>query len=131
MIALRRVMSVLISVFAHILVPLIALVAVAVIQFDKSIPMPAQIAEGGTDLCILAIGATGSMFISPKLHEKFGPEWMVLLSILIVLGTVSLAGASIHVNRSEMALVKRAKVSCFLGAAAIALVCWIVIWGAV
>jgi hypothetical protein len=65
----------LVSVFAHILVPLIALVAVAVIQFDKSIPMPAQIAEGGTDLCILAIGATGSMFISPKLYERFGPEW--------------------------------------------------------
>ena len=111
--------------------PLIALVAVAVIQFDKDTPIPAQVAEGGTDLCILAIGATGSMFISPKLHEKFGPQWMVLLSILIVLGTVTLAGISIHVNRSGMALLKRAKVSCFLGAAAIALVCWIVIWGAV
>jgi len=42
--------SVLVSVFAHILVPLIALVAVAVIQFDKGVAMPAQIAEGGTDL---------------------------------------------------------------------------------
>jgi hypothetical protein len=121
---------VLVSVFAHILVPLIALVAVAVIQFDKGIPMPAQIAEGGTDLCILAIGATGSMFISPKLHERFGPEWMVLLSILIVLGTVSLAGVSIHVNRSEMALLKRAAVNCFLGALALCLVCGVVIWGA-
>ena len=38
---------VLVSVFAHILVPLIALVAVAVIQFDKRIPMPEQIAEDG------------------------------------------------------------------------------------
>jgi len=115
--------SLLVSVFAHIFVPLIALVAVAVIQFDKGIPMPAQIAEGGTDLCILAIGATGSMFISPKLHEKFGPEWMVLLSILIVLGTVTLAGVSIHVNRSGMALLKRAGVNCFLGALAL---CWFV-----
>ena len=120
----------LVSVFAHILVPLIALVAVALIQLDKRIPMQEQIAEGGADLCILAIGATGSMFISPKLQEKFGPEWMVLLSIVIVLGTVTLVGLSIHVKRSEMALRKRAKVSCFLGAAAIALVCWIVIWGA-
>ena len=120
----------LVSVFAHILVPLIALVAVAVIQFDRSIPMPAQIAEGGTDLCILAIGATGSMFISPKLHEKFGPEWMVLLSILIVLGTVTLAGISIHVNRSDMALLRRAVVNCFLGALALCLVCGVVIWGA-
>jgi hypothetical protein len=117
-------------VFAHILVPLIALVAVAVIQFDRSIPMPAQIAEGGTDLCILAIGATGSMFISPKLHERFGPEWMVLLSILIVLGTVTLAGISIHVNRSEMALIKRAVVNCFLGVLALCLVCGVVVWGA-
>ena len=120
----------LVSVFAHILVPLIALVAVALIQLDKRIPMQEQIAEGGADLCILAIGATGSMFISPKLQEKFGPEWMVLLSIVNVLGTVTLVGLSIHVKRSEMALRKRAKVSCFLGAAAIALVCWIVIWGA-
>ena len=121
----------LVSVFAHIFVPLIALIAVAVIQFDKSIPMPAQMAEGGTDVCILAIGATGSMFISPRLHEKFGPEWMVLISIMVVLGTITLAGMSIHVNRSQMALPKRAKVSCFLGAAAIGLVCWIVIWGAI
>jgi hypothetical protein len=122
---------VLLSVFAHIFVPLIALVAVSVIQFDKSIPMPAQIAEGGTDVCILAIGATGSMFISPRLHEKFGPEWMVLISIMIVLSTITLAGMSIHVNRSQMALRDRAKLNCFLGAAAIALVCWIVIWGAI
>ena len=121
----------LLSVFAHIFVPLIALVAVSVIQFDKSIPMPAQIAEGGTDVCILAIGATGSMFISPRLHEKFGPEWMVLISIMIVLSTITLAGMSIHVNRSQMALRDRAKLNCFLGAAAIALVCWIVIWGAI
>jgi hypothetical protein len=113
-----------------ILVPLIALIAVAVIQFDKSIPMPAQIAEGGTDLCILAMGATGSMFISPKLHEKFGPEWMVLISIMIVLGTITLAGVSIHVNRSQMALRDRAKVNCFLGVAAIILVCGVVIVGA-
>jgi len=121
---------VLVSVFAHIFVPLIALVAVAVIQFDKSIPMPTQIAEGGTDLCILAMGATGSMFISPKLHEKFGPEWMVLISIMIVLGTITLAGMSIHVNRSQMALRDRAKLNCFLGAAAIILVCGVVIVGA-
>ena len=120
----------LVSLFAHILVPLIALVAVAVIQFDKSVPIPTQMAEGGTDLCILAIGATGSVFISPKLHEKFGPEWMVLISIMIVLSTVTLAGVSIHVNRSHMLLLKRARVSCFLGAVAIGLVCWIVIWGA-
>jgi hypothetical protein len=74
---------VLVSFFAHIFVPLIALVAVAVIQFDKNTPIPAQVAEGGTDLCILAIGATGSMFINPRLHERFGPEWMVLISIMI------------------------------------------------
>src|SRR5258708_32372367 len=91
--------------------------------------MPAQIAEGGTDLCILAIGATGSMFISPKLHEKFGPEWMVLLSIMIVLGTGNLAGISIHVNRPQMALLKRAAVNCFLGALALGLVCGLVFWG--
>ena len=120
----------LVAFFAHVFVPLVALVAVAVIQFDRDISVAAQIAEGGTDVCILAIGATGSMFISPKLHEKFGAEWMVLISILIVLGTVTLAGMSIHVNRSRMTLVKRAKVNCFLGAAAIALVCWIVVWGA-
>jgi hypothetical protein len=120
---------VLVAFFAHIFVPLAALITVAVIQFDKRISMSEQIAEGGTDLCILAIGATGSMFISPKLHEKFGPEWMVLISILIVLGTIALTGISIHMNRSQMALRKRAKVSCFLGGGAIALVCWIVIWG--
>lgn len=120
----------LVAFFAHVFVPLVALVAVAVIQFDRDISVAAQLAEGGTDVCILAIGATGSMFISPKLHEKFGAEWMVLISILIVLGTVTLAGMSIHVNRSRMTLVKRAKVNCFLGAAAIALVCWIVVWGA-
>jgi hypothetical protein len=122
---------VLLAFFAHVMVPLIALITVAVIQFDHNVALPVQVAEGGTDLCILAIGATGSLFISPKLHEKFGPEWMVLISITIVLGTVMLAGASIHVNRSEMGPLKRAKVSCFLGAVAIALVCWIVIWGAV
>jgi hypothetical protein len=121
---------VLVPLFAHILVPLIALLAVAVIQFDRNIAIPAQMAEGGTDLCILAIGATGSMFISPKLHEKFGPEWMVLISIMIALATVALAGISIHVNRSEMRPRKRAAVSCFLGLGAIALVCWIVVWGA-
>jgi hypothetical protein len=120
----------LVAFFAHVFVPLVALVTVAVIQFDSDISVAAQIAEGGTDVCILAIGATGSMFISPKLHEKFGAEWMVLISILIVLGTVTLAGMSIHVNRSRMTLAKRAKVNCFLGAAAIALVCWIVVWGA-
>jgi hypothetical protein len=120
----------LVAFFAHVFVPLVALVTVAVIQFDSDISVAAQIAEGGTDVCILAIGATGSMFISPKLHEKFGAEWMVLIGILIVLGTVTLAGMSIHVNRSRMTLAKRAKVNCFLGAAAIALVCWIVVWGA-
>jgi hypothetical protein len=120
----------LLAFFAHVFVPLVALVTVAVIQFDRDVSVAAQVAEGGTDVCILAIGATGSMFISPKLHEKFGAEWMVLISILIVLGTVTLAGMSIHVNRSRMTLVKRAKVNCFLGAAAIALVCWIVVWGA-
>jgi hypothetical protein len=111
-------------------VPLIALVAVAVIQFDKNTPIPAQVAEGGTDLCILAIGATGSMFINPKLHEKFGPEWMVLICIIIVLATVTLAGASIHVNRSQMGQRERAKTNCFLGIFAISLICGIVIWGA-
>ena len=110
--------------------PLVALITVAVIQFDKEVSVSAQVAEGGTDLCILAIGATGSMFISPKLHEKFGAEWMVLISILIVLGTVTLAGMSIHVNRSRMTLVKRAKVNCFLGGLAIVLVCGVVIGGA-
>jgi hypothetical protein len=118
-----------VPLFAHILVPLIALLAVAIIQFDRKVSVPTQMAEGGTDLCILAIGATGSVFISPKLHEKFGPEWMVLISIMIVLATVALAGISIHVNRSEMALRKRATVSCFLGLGAIALICWIVVWG--
>jgi hypothetical protein len=121
---------VLVPLFAHILVPLIALLAVAVIQFDKSVVIPEQMAEGGTDLCILAIGATGSMFISPKLYDKFGPEWMVLISIMIVLTTVTLAGISIHVNRSEMALRKRSIVSCFLGLGSKALVCWVVVWGA-
>jgi hypothetical protein len=51
---------VLVSFFAHILVPLIALVTVAVIQFDWNTSIPVQVAEGGTDLCILAIGATGA-----------------------------------------------------------------------
>lgn len=120
----------LVSLFAHIFVPLIALVAVAVIQFDKNTPIPAQVAEGGTDLCILAIGATGGMLINPKLHEKFGPEWMVLISIIIVLATVTLAGASIHVNRSQMGQRERAKTNCFLGMFAISLICGIVIWGA-
>ena len=98
----------LLSLCAHIFVPLIALVAVGVIQFDKNTTIPTQVAEGGTDLCILAIGATGSMFINPKLHERFGPEWMVLTSILIVLATVTLAGVSIHVNRSQMSERERA-----------------------
>jgi hypothetical protein len=71
----------------------------------------------------------GGFVINPKLHEKFGPEWMVLISITIVLGTVMLAGASIQVNRSDLAPVQRAKVSCFLGTGEIASVCWIVIWG--
>lgn len=118
----------LVSFFAHIFVPLIALLAVAVIQFDKNTPISAQAAEGGTDLCILAIGATGSMFINPKLHEKFGPEWMVLISISIVLATMILAGASIHVNRSHMGNRQRANVSCFLGILALALICGIVMW---
>ncbi len=65
----------LVAFFAHVLVPLIALVTVAVIQFDQRVALPLQVAEGGTDLCILAIGATGSLFISPTLHEKFGSEW--------------------------------------------------------
>ena len=120
----------LVSFFAHILVPLAALVTVAVIQFDKNTSVPAQVAEGGTDLCILAIGATGSMFINPRLRERFGPEWMVLISIMIVLATVTLAGASIHVNRSQIALRARARANCFLGIFAISLVCGIVIWGA-
>jgi hypothetical protein len=119
----------LVSLFAHILVPLVALVAVAIIQFDSKVSIPAQMAEGGTDLCILAIGATGSMFISPRLHERFGAEWMVLISIMIALGTVTLAGVSIHVNRSQMELRKRAMLNCFLGALAIVLVCGVVIGG--
>jgi hypothetical protein len=119
-----------VSFFAHIFVPLIALVAVAVIQFDKNIPISVQAAESGTDLCILAIGATGSMFINPKLHERFGPEWMVLISISVVLATMILAGASIHVKRSQMANRERANVSCFLGILALALICGVVMWGA-
>jgi hypothetical protein len=55
----------LVSVFAHIFVPLIALVAVAVIQFDKSIPMPAQIAEGG--MRVAMVNPT-----SRKRREKWG-----------------------------------------------------------
>lgn len=121
----------LLSLCAHIFVPLIALVAVAVIQFDRSASIPAQVAEGGTDLCILAIGATGSMFINPGLHQKFGPEWMVLISIIIVLATVTLAGASIHVNRSQMDERERAWTNCFLGSFAISLICGIVVWGAI
>jgi hypothetical protein len=122
---------VLLSLCAHIFVPLIALVAVAVIQFDRNTSIPTQVAEGGTDLCILAIGATGSMFINSGLHEKFGPEWMVLISIIIVLATVTLAGASIHVNRSRMGRRERAWTNCFLGSFAISLICGIVVWGAV
>jgi hypothetical protein len=121
---------VLLSLCAHIFVPLIALVAVGVIQFDKNTAIPTQVAVGGTDLCILAIGATGSMFINPKLHERFGPEWMVLTSILIVLATVTLAGVSIHVNRSQMNARERAWTNCFLGMFAISLMCGIVVWGA-
>lgn len=63
----------LLSLCAHIFVPLIALVAVAVIQFDRSASIPAQVAEGGTDLCILAIGATGSMFIQPWAAPEIRP----------------------------------------------------------
>ena len=88
-------------------------------------------AEGGTDLCILAIGATGSMFINPKLRGKFGPEWMVLISIMIVLATVTLAGVSIHVNRSQMGPRERAWTNCFLGSFAISLICGVVVWGAI
>ena len=121
----------LVSFFAHIFVPLIALVAVPVIQFDKNTPIPVQAAEGGTDMCILAIGATGSMFINPKLHDKFGPEWMLLISIIIVLATVTLAGVSIHVNRSHMAVRQRAWTNCFLGGFAISLICGVVVWGAI
>ena len=119
------------SLCAHIFVPLIALVAVAVIQFDRNTAIFSQVAEGGTDLCILAIGATGSMFINPKLHERFGPEWMVLISIIVVLATVTLAGASIHVNRSQMGQRERAWTNCFLGSFAISLICGIVVWGAI
>jgi hypothetical protein len=68
---------VLLSLCAHIFVPLIALVAVGVIQFDKNTAIPTQVAEGGTDLCILAIGATGSMFINPKLNGQECPSHMV------------------------------------------------------
>ena len=121
----------LVSFFAHIFVPLIALVAVAVIQFDKNTPISVQAAEGGTDLCILAIGATGSMFINPTLRGKFGPEWMVLISIMIVLATVTLAGISIHINRSRMEARERAWINCFLGGFAISLICGIVVWGAI
>jgi uncharacterized membrane protein len=70
------------------------------------------------------------MFINPKLHEKFGPEWMVLISISVVLATMILAGACIHVNRSELNQNRRAEVSCFLGVVALALICGIVMWGA-
>jgi len=62
--------------------------------------------------------------------ERFGPEWMVLISISVVLATMILAGASIHVNRSQMANRERANVSCFLGILALALICGVVMWGA-
>ena len=61
----------LVSMFAHILVPLIALVTVAVIQFDKASPVPVQVAEGGTDLCILV-----SCF-EPRLPGQECPRHMV------------------------------------------------------
>jgi hypothetical protein len=121
--------DVLLSLFAHVLVPLFALVAVAAIEFEKGAPMALQAAEAGTDLCILAIGATGSVLINPGLLAKFGPEWMVLISILVVLATVTLAGVSIHVKRSAMNPSGRAKLNVALGFLAVTLVSSIVVWG--
>jgi hypothetical protein len=123
-------LNVLVSLFAHVLVPLFALVAVAVIEFEKDAPVALQAAEAGTDLCILAIGATGSVLINPRLLVRFGPEWMVLISILIVLATVTLAGVSIHVRRSSFGQKERAVINSSLGLLAVTSVSGIVVWGA-
>jgi MFS-type transporter involved in bile tolerance (Atg22 family) len=120
----------LVSLFAHVMVPLFALVAVAVIEFERDTPLSWQVAEVGTDLCILAIGATGSVLINPKLLARFGPEWTILVSILVVLATVTLAGVSIHVKRSRIEPERRAKVNFSLGLFAVTLVAGIVVWGA-
>ncbi len=120
----------LVSLFAHVMVPLFALLAVAVIEFERDTPVSHQVAEVGTDLCILAIGATGSVLINPALAARFGPEWSILVSILVVLATVTLAGVSIHVKRSGMESDRRAKVNFSLGLFAVTLVSGIVVWGA-
>ena len=125
-----RSSELLVSLFAHVMVPLFALVAVAVIEFERDTPLSRQVAEVGTDLCILAIGATGSVLINPALLAKFGPEWAILVSILVVLATVTLAGVSIHVKRSAMEAYRRAKVNFSLGLFAVTLVAGIVVWGA-
>jgi hypothetical protein len=117
----------LLSLAAHVGVPLTALFVVSVIGFQATMPIVEQACRLGTHLCILAIGATGAVLTDPKLLRDLGAEWMAMLSILAVLATVGLAAVAIKVHESKMADILKAAASVFLGLLAVGLISGIIV----
>lgn len=107
-------------------VPLAALLLVFVIEFQAAAPIADQMCRLGIHLCVLAIGATGALFIDPKLVGDFGVQWMAILSILAVLTTVGLATVAIRIHHSNISAIYKAAGSVFMGLLAIGIVSGIV-----
>jgi hypothetical protein len=118
-----------VSLTAHVGVPFFALIVVALIEFDLATTAAKQAARFGTHLCVLAIGATGAVLIDPRLLKDFGPEGMILLSIIVVLLTVALAAVAIKVYASGITDESKAVAGVLLGLFSISVVSGIIVWG--
>jgi hypothetical protein len=117
-------MSILILMASTVGVPLLAMILLAILE---AIGVPAtpwqQLKRVGHDLCILSFGIAASMFGNSNLRGHLDPEAAAVISIVVVIFNMILAGIIILVDSRVQNWADRTKgsLSAFLGVITVAI----------
>ena len=120
------------ALLAHIVIPLVA--GLGLVLFERaSEPTPLSWASCNAiaiDFLLISIGATGALFLNPKLAEKWGAGETAVYAILIVLVNFVLAAVLVYLKRHRKTVGRLAGfVDMFFGVLGLVLTSLLYYWG--
>ena len=103
------------SLYANILYPLLASMFVVVVKYDLGQPTDPQVADFGSDLCVLALGAVAAVINNPLLLARWGTSATINVGLGLGVLNALLVVVCVKVRRGPWAPRRQAKTIFSLG----------------
>lgn len=120
------------ALLAHIVIPLVA--GLGLVLFERAseaTPLSWHSCNAiALDFVLISIGATGALFLNPKLAEKWGPGETAVYAILIVLVDFVLAAFLVYLKKHRRTVGPfEGFLDMFFGVLGLVLVSLVYYWG--